>query len=250
MINTSKPMLLKVSCCFEWYVDLFERLFYSKIYSIFRITFVLRELLAKTEACHEQAVRWRPGKVRLFLTSVKARSKTRSSRKTRKPRRISFPRFSTPSFPFCTIPKTENSETKTSECCLKPFYQTPSFPFCTIPKTEKSELETSEFSLRFTRTAIFFYYLIKLRGFPTPSFPFFTTLKKENSEMENPGVWSDGVGENSEVFISEFSVLSVVRNGKVGVGKPRSLTKVPQSLMKIPQSKSPRFSTPTFPFSV
>ena len=26
-----------------------------------------------------------------------------------------FPRFSTPSFPFCTIPKTENSEMKTSE---------------------------------------------------------------------------------------------------------------------------------------
>ena len=44
-------------------------------------------------------------------------SKTRSSRKTRKPRRISFPRFSTPSFPFCTIPKTEKSELKTSEIC-------------------------------------------------------------------------------------------------------------------------------------
>ena len=56
-----------------------------------------------------------------------ARSKTLTSRKTRKPRRISFPRFSTPSFPFCTIPKTENSEMKTSECCFKPFYQTPSF---------------------------------------------------------------------------------------------------------------------------
>ena len=65
---------------------------------------------------------------------------------------------------------------------------TPSFPFCTIPKTENSELETSEFSLRFTRTAIFFNYLIKLRGFPTPSFPFCTTLKTENSEMENLGV--------------------------------------------------------------
>ena len=38
-----------------------------------------------------------------------------------------FPRFSTPSFPFCTIPKTENSEMKASECCFKPFYQTPSF---------------------------------------------------------------------------------------------------------------------------
>ena len=38
-----------------------------------------------------------------------------------------FPRFSTPSFPFCTIPKTENSGMKTSERCFKPFYQTPSF---------------------------------------------------------------------------------------------------------------------------
>ena len=139
---------------------------------------------------------------------------------------------------------------KTSECSFKPFYQTPSFPFSTIPKTENSELETSEFSLRFTRTAIFFNYLIKLRGFPTPSLPFCTTLKTENSEVENLGVRSDGVGENSEVFISEFSVLSVVQNGKVGVGKPWSLTKVPQSLMKLPQSKSPRFSTPTFRFWV
>ena len=43
--------------------------------------------------------------------------KTPSSRKTRKPRRISFPRFSAPSFPFCTIPQTEKSELKTSEIC-------------------------------------------------------------------------------------------------------------------------------------
>ena len=112
----------------------------------------------------------------LLPISGVARSKTRSSRKTRKPRRISFPRFSTPSFPFCTLPKTENSEMKTSECSFKPFYQTPSF-------------SNSEFSLRFTRTAIFFNYLIiKLRSFPTPSFPFCTTLKTENSEMENLGV--------------------------------------------------------------
>ena len=33
----------------------------------------------------------------------------------------------TPSFPFCTIPKTENLEMKTSECSFKHFYQTPSF---------------------------------------------------------------------------------------------------------------------------
>ena len=50
-------------------------------------------------------------------SSRSVRSKTRSSRKTRKPRRISFPRFSTPSFPFCTVPKTEKSELKTSEIC-------------------------------------------------------------------------------------------------------------------------------------
>ena len=123
-----------------------------------------------------------------------ARSKTRSSRKTWKPRRISFPRFSTPSFPFCTIPKTENSEMKTSECCSSLFtklrvFPTPSFPFCTIPKTENLKLETSEFSLRFTRTAIFLNYLIKLRGLPTP--------RSSNSE---------------------FSILHHTQNGK-----PRSL---------------------------
>ena len=114
------------------------------------------------------------------------RSKTRSSRKTRKLRRISFRGFQLrvfhfaqneklgdenlgvlfqaftklrvlpiPSFPFCTVLKTENLEMKTSECSFKPFYQTPSFPFCAIPKTENSELETSQFSLRFTRTAIY-----------------------------------------------------------------------------------------------
>ena len=94
---------------------------------------------------------------------------------------------------------------KTSECSFKPFYEIPSFPFCTIPKTE-------------------------------------------NSEMENLGVWSDDVGENSEVFISEFSVLSVVQNGKVGVRKPRSLTKVPQSLMKLPQSKFRGFQLRLFGF--
>ena len=41
-----------------------------------------------------------------------ARSKTRSSRKSRK---LLFQGYSPPSFPFCTIPKTENSEMKTSE---------------------------------------------------------------------------------------------------------------------------------------
>ena len=153
-------------------------------------------------------------------------------------------------FHFALYPKRKTQRWKPRSALSSLFtklrvFPTPSFPFCTVPKTENSE-----FSLRFTRTAIFFNYLIKLRGFPTPSFPFCATLKTENSEMENLGVWSDGVRENSEVFFSEFSVLSVVQNGKVGVGKPGSLTKVPQSLMKLPQSKSPRFSTPTFRFWV
>ena len=123
-----------------------------------------------------------------------ARSKTRSFRKTRKPRRISFLRFSTPSFPFCTMTKTENSEMKTSECCFKPFYQTRSFSnseFSILHYTQNGKLGVGNLgvsSLRFTRTAIFLNYLIKLRGFPTPSFPFCTTLKTENSEMENLGV--------------------------------------------------------------
>ena len=42
------------------------------------------------------------------------RSKTRSSRKSRKPQENIFQRFSTPSFPFCTVPKTENLEMKTN----------------------------------------------------------------------------------------------------------------------------------------
>ena len=84
-----------------------------------------------------------------------------------RPQRISFPRFSTPSFPFCSIPKTENSELRTSEfsrrftrttifftklcnsgggggrCNFTHFDQTPSFltprfRFCAIPQTENS----------------------------------------------------------------------------------------------------------------
>ena len=36
MINTSKSMLLKVSCWFEWYVDLFDRLpYHVQIYNRF-----------------------------------------------------------------------------------------------------------------------------------------------------------------------------------------------------------------------
>ena len=62
-------------------------------------------------------------------------------------------RFSTPSFPFCTIPRTEKSEMKTSGAVSSLFtklraFPTPSFPFCTIPKTENSELKTSECSFK------------------------------------------------------------------------------------------------------
>ena len=85
--------------------------------------------------------------------SKMGRSKTRSSRKTQKPHRISFPRLSTSGFLFCTIPKTVNSELKTSELSLRHFdkvraFPTPSFPFFTILKTQNPELKTSEFSLR------------------------------------------------------------------------------------------------------
>ena len=47
----------------------------------------------------------------------------------------------------------------------------------------------------------------------------------ENSELEKLGVWLKGLKENSEVFISEFSVLGIVQNGKLGVGKTQSLVK-------------------------
>ena len=128
------------------------------------------------------------------MCMAQASSKTRSSRKTRKPRRISFPRFSTPSFPFCTIPKTENSEMKTSECCFKPFYQTLSFSnseFSILHHSQNGKLgvgNLGDFSKVYQKSDFFFNCLIKLRGFPTPSFPFCTTLKTENSEMENLGV--------------------------------------------------------------
>ena len=45
------------------------------------------------------------------------------------------------------------------------------------------------------------------------------------------------VQQNSEVFISEFSILSAVQKGKLEAGKHRSLIKVPQSLIEMPQKK-------------
>ena len=47
----------------------------------------------------------------------------------------------------------------------------------------------------------------------------------ENSELEKLEVWSKGLKENSEVFIYEFTVLGIVQNGKLGVGKTQSLVK-------------------------
>ena len=57
--------------------------------------------------------------------------------------------FPTPSFPFRTVPKSENLELKTR-------FPTLIFPFRTTLKTDNTELKTSEFSLRFTRTTILF----------------------------------------------------------------------------------------------
>ena len=49
------------------------------------------------------------------------------------------------------------------------------------------------------------------------------------------------LSENSQVFNSEFSVLSIVQNGKLGVGKPLTL-------IIMHKRKTPRFSTPpSFP---
>ena len=120
-----------------------------------------------------------------------------------RPQRISFPRFSAPSFPFCSIPKTENSE----------------------------------FSLRFNLTTIFLLncvtsrILTKLRSFVFALYPIPKTRRWKTSE-----------------FDLIITVFSVVQNGKLGVGKPRRLIKVPQSLIKIPHRKSARFSSPSSRF--
>ena len=49
------------------------------------------------------------------------------------------------------------------------------------------------------------------------------------------------IGVGNLVFNSKFSVLGMVRNGKLGVGKPLSLINLLQ--------KTPRFSTPGFGYS-
>ena len=95
-----------------------------------------------------------------------------------------FPRFSIPSFRFCPIAPAHTQNRKLGienlGVSVRHFDQTPSFSnfefsilHCT--QTENSELKTSEFSLKFTRTTIFFTKLcnlIKLRVFPTPRFRF------------------------------------------------------------------------------
>ena len=71
-----------------------------------------------------------------------------------------FRGFSTPSFPFCTVPKTKNSETQTSEFFLRHFDQTLRY-FDQAPRFSNSEFsillytqngnfedENPEFSLR------------------------------------------------------------------------------------------------------
>ena len=150
-----------------------------------------------------------------------ARSKTRSSRKTRKPRRISFPRFSTLSFPFCTIPKTENSEMKTSECCFKPFYQTPSFSnseFSILYYTQNGKLGDGK-----PRSLIKRRWR-KLQGFHLRVFRFECSAKwkirswKTSEFDQSTSEFDETTSEQiSEVFNSDFSVLGIVQNGKLGV---------------------------------
>ena len=121
-----------------------------------------------------------------------ARSKTRSSRKTR---RISFPRFSTPSFPFCTIPKSKKSELKTSEIC--------------------SEVVLSNSEVLWSNSEVF-----QLRLFH------FALHSKRKTQRWKTSEFSPTPSDQTPRFsISDFSVLSVVQSGKLGVGKPRSLIK-------------------------
>ena len=89
-----------------------------------------------------------------YGSKYRLRSKTQSSRKSR---RIFFRGFFTP-YPK---PKTRRCKPRRFSLrhfdqTLRYFDQTPSFPFCTTLKTENSEMETSEFSLRlFVQTSKF-----------------------------------------------------------------------------------------------
>ena len=77
----------------------------------------------------------------LISSKYRLRSKTRSSRKSR---RILFRGF----FTLYPKRKTRRFSLRHFDQTLRYFDQTPSFPFCTTLKTENSEMKTSEFSLR------------------------------------------------------------------------------------------------------
>ena len=88
----------------------------------------------------------------LISSKYRVRSKTRSSWK---PRRIFFRGFSLQVFHFALYPKPKTQKCKPQRFSLRHFDQTlryfdqtPSFPFCTTLKMENSEMKTSEFSLR------------------------------------------------------------------------------------------------------
>ena len=95
-----------------------------------------------------------------------------------------------PSFPFCTIPKTENSELKTSEFSLRhynqltPRFSNSEFSILHYTQTEYSELKTSEVSLSFTRTTIFLLNCVTYSNSEV-SFLLYRISQTENSEMEN-----------------------------------------------------------------
>ena len=68
--------------------------------------------------------------------------------------------------------------------------------------------------------------LIKLRVFQLRGFVFALYPKPKTRRWKT-----------SEPFDLIITVLNVVQNGKLKVGKPRRLIKIPQSLIKIPQEK-------------
>ena len=163
-----------------------------------------------------------------------------------------FPRFSTPSFRFCPIPpaytqnrklgienlgvslrhfdqtpsfsnselsilhytQTENSELKTSEFSLRHYGQLTSrfsnseFSILHYTQTENLELKTSEFSLKFTRTTIF---LLNCNLIKLRVFP--TPRFRFCAILQT---------ENSEMKTLEFNQTAL--------------------------EKTPRFSSPSFPF--
>ena len=103
-------------------------------------------------------------------------------------------------------------------------FQLPSFPFCTIPKTEKSELKTSEIcsevvssnsEVLWSNSEVF---LLRLFHFALHS-------KRKTRRWKTSEFSRTPSDQTPRFSISDFSVLSVVQSGKLGVGKPRSLIK-------------------------